>query len=267
MKKFFIVCYWTALAALAGYCVYNLIIGGFPMLFHAGAYYAPIAGIFLIFSGQMDLLEKIREGNEVNIKARALDFVHWFLFIFMDVGRWMMGGITMWTFLLKVILLAIIGWQIGIGIGRHWFPSVREKTVGALMLFLAALLGSVAGIVRYIDKSTFGWGWGLETVTAILGTCVVVWWISQDLRTIKQKADGYPRSFFHKGIFNNLFSIWVLVHLIIITPGTIGQSWLSNAGVAIGVIIGNLIFFIYYFTWEYYIRKQTERTNGILKEI
>ncbi len=253
--------YRGALAALTFYAVYCYGTGGWSAMLHGPAYYVPVVAMFLMFSGQADLLEEIRKGKEVNIRARAIDFIHWFLLIFMAVGRWMMGGVTLWTFILTTALLAIIGWQVGAGIGRQWYPSVGERRGGVAMLITSATVGLLAGAVRYADSATFGWGWALETVTAVVATMIVIWWITSDIKTIAKNASGYPRSFFLKGVFNNALEIWVLAHLVLSYQegGTMVEAWTSNAGIAFNVIVGNVIYLTYYLLWERHRARQTTR--------
>ncbi len=257
-------CVWGyrgALATLAFYAVYCYATGGWNAVLHGSAYYIPIAAMFLMFSGQADLLEAIRKGGDISIKARAIDFIHWFLLTFMVVGRWMMGGITIWAFILNTVLLAIIGWQVGAGVvGRKWYPSVGEKRGGIAMLVIAAVVGLMAGAVRYSDPSTFGWGWMLETITAVVSTMIVMWWISTDIKMMSKKASDYPRSFFLKGVFNNALAIWVLIHLILSYPGEgVAEAFASNAGFAFNAIVGNMIYFVYYLVWEYHHARQSVR--------
>lgn len=252
-----LLCTWgyrIALFSLLLYAAFAYWTGGPSSLLHSPAFFIPIAGMFLAFSAQADLLSEIRSGKTVNIKARAIDFTHWFLLTFMLVGRSMHGGISIWGFILNIVLLAIIGWQIGVGIKRQWSPTSSEKVCGAVMLVIAAMLGFSGGILRSLDQSISGWGWITETVTAIIATLILIWWISHDLRTIAKKASGYPRSFFLKVIFGNSLWIWVLVHLLTQHEGS--ETLLSNAGIAFNVIAGNLIYFFFYLAWEYYNARQ-----------
>src|SRR3989344_6520054 len=168
--------YRVALSALFVYAIFAYTVGGLHILLHEPAYYIPVVGMFLMFSGQADLLEKIRQGEMVSIKARAIDFIHWFLLLFMLVGRWMVGGITIWGFLLNVALLGIIGWQVGVGIQRRWYPTVGEKILGGTMLVGGGVLGLSAGTIRYLDPVLFGWGWALESIATVASTLIVIWW-------------------------------------------------------------------------------------------
>ncbi|GEM_PF-4700310 len=250
--------YRGALVTLALYTVYCYETGGWGAVLHGPAYFVPAVAMFLMFSGQADLLEEIRKGGEVSIKARAIDFIHWFLLLFMTVGRWMMGGVTLWMFILMIVLLAIIGWQVGAGIGKQWYPSIGEKRGGIAMLVASATLGLAAGAVRYADTAVFGWGWALETITAVIATGIVIWWIANDIKTIRKKASDYPRSFFLKGMFNNILMVWVLIHLILSYPGEGGAvgAFASNAGFAFNVIVGNAIYLVFYLLWEYHRARQ-----------
>ncbi len=258
-KKLCMRAYRFVLLAIVVYAFHCYTIAGWNAVFHESAYYIPIAMMFLMFSGQADLLEKIKRGEMVNIKARVIDFVHWFLLTFMLVGRWDVGGITIWAFLLNVVLLSIIGWQIGVGVGQQWFPTRKEKQLGIITLTAAVLLGLIAGKIRILDSALFGWGWAFEVLTAVISTFIVIWWIINDISVIKHKAFGYPRSFFLKGILNNALGVWVLAHLIISYPGD--GAWTSNAGIAFNVIVGNAIYLVYYLTWEYHYARQLKHAN------
>src|SRR3989338_6204839 len=59
-------------------------------VFHL-AFWVPPIGLALIISGQLDLLTAIAQGKTVNIKARCIDFLHWLLLIFIDIGAWIVG--------------------------------------------------------------------------------------------------------------------------------------------------------------------------------
>src|SRR3989344_5615629 len=91
--------------------------------------WAPSIGMLAIISGQMDLLASIDSGGVVNIKARCLDFIHWLFLMFLNIGAWLVGGTAISWFILKVILLGIIGWQIGVGINRRWEQWRAESVI------------------------------------------------------------------------------------------------------------------------------------------
>lgn len=166
--------------------------------FNEIAFWLPPIALLMVVSAQVDLLSSLQEGGEVNIKARVYDFFHWLLLIAMNVGAWMIGSVTIGWFIIKLLLLAMIGWQIGVGTQRAnpFTFSPNEKTIGAVCALLAVILGVATGIARYADAEPFGIGWLFESATAIIATVIVVKWILTDLSTICHNASGYPRSFF-----------------------------------------------------------------------
>lgn len=259
--------YRLGFALLFGYSIGKYVDGGFWEMLEAGAFYVPAVGVLAIISGQLDLLKKNMEGGAVNIWARCLDFLHWFFLIFMGIGVWMLGGVSISWFLLKLVLIAVIAWQIGIGVMRHWRPTQNQITAGATAAVLSIILGIVACVVRVQDTSQFGWGWVLETSTSIFATGIVAWWIVTDLSTIKVKASDYPRSFFLKGIANNLLFVlfWInVLHLSIAKTGSPGGAVWLEAGLTFNTVVGNLLYLTYYAVYEYHRNKQQktmERTQ------
>lgn len=238
-----------ALAALGG-VVYG---GG---LFHGVAYYLPAVCMIGVVLLQLDLLRSIQSGGLVNIKARALDCVHWLLLVFLAVSGWMQSGATPWWFALQLLVLAIIAWQIGVGIGRQWRPTANEKKIGAVLALGAIALGVACGIVRAGDSSHRGWGWGLEAATSIIATMIVVWWIYADMQTFRVNASGYPRRALLKGLFCNALVVWYWAHIIVQRGGFNADALVDEMGLTFNTIVGNLIYFAYYFAYEYYRAKQ-----------
>ncbi len=207
-------------------------------------------------SGQIDLLASIKNGGVINMKARWLDFIHWFLLIFLNIGAWMIGGVNISWFIFKVMIVGIIGWQIGVGLTKQWRPTQSERANGVKALILAILLGIGAGALRAIDQSPRGWGWILETITASGSTAIVIAWIWADIQTICNKAKDYPRSMFLKGIFSNSLLIWFYLHLIMPENSLSQKAIIDNLGLTINITIGNLIYWIYYATYEYHRHNQ-----------
>ena len=247
--------YWFALA--------GLIVGGFAELaygkglagiFHL-AYWAPSISMLAVISGQVDLLSSIEKGNEVNIKARCLDFIHWLFLMFLNIGAWLIGGTAISWFILKVALLGIIGWEIGVGINRRWHPTKNEKVIGFIALAFSMILGIGAGYVRYLDTSKFGWGWIVESSTAIVSTLIVAWWIWMDLTTISKKAFVYPRRLFLKGIFSNFLILWFWLHIMYM-EGSFAYGAKHQLGLTFNVIVGNLLYLLFYATYEYHRARQ-----------
>jgi len=251
--------YWVMLAALVvnGYTIITITSGDWVNVFHL-AYWAPSIGMLAIISGQMDLLASIDSGGVVNIKARCLDFIHWLFLMFLNIGAWLVGGTAISWFILKVILLGIIGWQIGVGINRRWNPTRNEKIAGTIALVLSMALGTMAGGIRYLDASKFGWGWVVESITAIVSTFIVAWWIWMDLQTISEKAKDYPRSTFLKGIFSNSLIIWFWLHVMHIEGG-FATGMLHQLGLTFNALVGNLLYLGYYSAYEYHRARQANR--------
>jgi hypothetical protein len=221
-------------------------------VFHL-AYFVPPIGILLILWGQLDLLSSIKRGELVNIKARCIDFIHWLLLVFIDVGAWMAGGATIWWFISKLALLAIIGWQIGAGVRQSWRPTQSERVFGAFAVIASISLGLCGGAVRAMDNTPLGRGWQIETIALVLSTMIVIWWIATDLQTIKEKASGYPRTMFLKGLANNALITWFWLHMLVLCGGlTNAESWLVNIGLSFNIIIGNLLYLAYYAAYEYH---------------
>jgi hypothetical protein len=226
-------------------------------IFHL-AFYAPVIAMLSVISGQIDMLKAIRGGEKINIKARALDFIHWLLLIFINIGAWMVDAVSIWWFILKIFLLIIIGWQIGVGVNRQWVPTYSEKLFGTIFAVFACILGLSCGIIRNVDSSPLGWGWGIEAITAITATMIVLWWIVTDIKTFSVRAKGYPRSAFLKGIYCNSLIIWFWLHVMSQIGISDLYAWKVNLGLTFNTIVGNIIYLGYYFYYEYYIARQRE---------
>src|SRR3989344_5425890 len=165
--------------------------------------YCPTAGILLIMWGQRDLLAAIQRGGTINIKARCLDFLHWTFLLTVMVSQYTGGSANVSWFLSTVCLLCLIGWQIGLGVGRQWLPSGKEKITGIVLVCLTVCAGCVIGYVRASDSSRFGFGWAADTAGCVAAPAIVFFWIMADVRTISKKARDYPRRMFIKGLVNN----------------------------------------------------------------
>ena len=257
LKKVLGALYWLALIVLTikGYSILAATDGTWEKVFHL-AYWAPSIGMLAIISGQFDLLLSIDGDGVVNMKARCLDFIHWLFLMFLNIGAWLVGGTAISWFILKIILLGIIGWQIGVGINRRWRPTKNEKIAGTIALVFSMLLGITAGWVRYLDTSEFGWGWMVESTTAVVSTLIVAWWIWMDLQTISMKAKDYPRSTFLKGIFSNSLIVWFWLHVMYLEGG-FAVGMLHQLGLTFNTIVGNLLYLGYYAAYEHHKAKQT----------
>lgn len=235
-------------------------------LFHDIGYYLPAVCTIGVLSLQMDVCASVCEGRDLSIKARGLDLVHWLLLTFIAVGGWMQGGATPVWFVVQLLILAVIGWTIGIGIKQQWQPSIGERRLGALLLTGAVVLGSVCGAVRAADSSPRGWGWGLETATAIIATLIVLLFIAADVKTMRRSVRiGYPRSMFLKGMLCNAFVVWYWAHIIVQRGGFNTRTLVDEAGLTFNVVVGNCIYFFYYLAFEYY--KAGERKRIVLESL
>jgi hypothetical protein len=171
----------------------------------------------------------------------------------------MIGGVTIGWFLLKLLLLAVIAWQIGIGIKRHWRLTLNEKVLGAVSASLALVLGLATGYIRFLDHSSFGWGWIFEVVTSVAATIIVLKWITLDLTTIRQKWSGYPRRVFLKSIFSNSLILAFWASVMMQQGFDSGAWWARNAGLSFNVLVGNVMYLVYWLAYEYHRKTQTTR--------
>lgn len=216
------------------------------------AAWAPAVGTLAMISGQMDLLVAIESGKMVNLRARILDFIHWILLIGVNIGAWLIGATDLSWFALKIILVAIIGWQIGVGLVRRSHLNIEEQTGGLTAVVFAVISGLGSGYARALDASSFGWGWTMETATAILATMIVLYWMKADLGTMRKNPFGYPRSVFHKAMVSNALVLWFWFHVIATSPEKASNAWLIHLGLTINILVGNTAYLCYYGAYEYY---------------
>jgi hypothetical protein len=255
-KKMLGMMYWFALSIFALYIIIVKLTGSFDWdgIFHM-AYYLPAIGLLSAISGEIDLLSSIQRGGNVKLRARLYNFIHWLMLIGINIGAWMIGGVTIWWFILQLILIAIIGWQIGAGIRKHLQLTINERTMGIIFAVASFLTGLLTGYIRSIDRTPFGWGWVMEASTAILATIIVFKWIQNDIRTFHKSANGYPRQFFLKGLLSNFLVLWFWFHIMTLGQFN-GECWLRNLGLSFNVLIGNILYLIYWLIYEYYKKKQ-----------
>ena len=204
MKKILAIFYWTSLVIIIFLVSAAKLLGiiNWKGVLHLG-YYLPALGMVSIISGQIDLLKSIKNNGLVNLKARIYDFIHWLMLVSIDVGYLLSNKVTLGLFVLKLVLLAIIGWQIGAGMEKRLELAAETKKKGIIFAVAAVMLGLASGHARTIDQTYLGWGWMLESATAIIATLIVAKWILADLGVIKKNYQGYPRGFFIKGIISN----------------------------------------------------------------
>lgn len=260
LKNFFRLIYLPLLILLIAYTIMIKIAESLSWLetFHLIAFYLPAISMITDISAHIELLTSMQRGGIVNLKARIYDFVHWQMLIGINIAAWMIGGSTIWWFILKLTLLAIIAWEIGVGIKRKLALTIKERTAGIYAAIIALLLGLASGYFRYTDDSLFGRGWGFESGTAILATLIVLRWMWLDIKTISSgQAKAYPRAFFLKGMLGNLMVLIFWLHIMLLEEGIAsGLWWLRNLGLSFNILVGNLIFFPYWITYELYRKKQ-----------
>lgn len=275
--------FWLGLASITGFAFFNVLNGkyGWIEIFNLGFYVAPITTLIGI-SLYGDLLNAVQQGKQISIKARLFDLVHWVLLIFVSVGTWLAGGVTIWWIFLEFVLIGMIGWVMGVGIGRQWLPTKNEKIFGAIFLSVSMAIGLTNGYIRTIDQSFLGFGWLIDIITAVLATLIFIWSNINDIFKIKANAKDYPRPFFIKEISANALVIWFWMFVIyhqgtVILPvenSTVGAwlwhiffngnsipPWYANFGLTFNVLVGNLTSLIFYIVYEYYKRKQGKRQN------
>lgn len=253
--------YWIALIDLILYTFTLKQDESYNELLHFLASWLPPIGMLAVISGQLNLLSSIGKGNLVNIEARTYDLIHWLMLTAINIGVWMRGGVPIWWFILTLILLSIIGMQIGVGIRNKWQFTTNAKIVAVTTGAIVLVLGLFTGGIRYLDSSSLGWGWAFETLTAVVATVIVMKWILLDIKTISTKALGYPRAVFLKGIFSNALVLFFWVHVMTQQGFASGEWWATNAGLTFNVLIGNLIYLGYWLIYEYHRRKQTDNKN------
>lgn len=221
------------------------------------ARFLPAVAMISVIAGQLDLLKSMADKGEVNLKARVYDFVHWLMLIGISVGYLINKGATPLWFGLQLILLAVIGFQIGVGLKNKLDLPLKSRQVGWLNALLALTLGIVTGILRAGNQADFGWGWKMESITAVIATMIVIKWISDDLKVIAVKPQGYPRTFFIKGVICNLMVFGFWVHVM--NNDYSALNWQRNFGLSFNVLIGNIIYLIYWIRYEQRLRQWIAR--------
>ncbi len=244
------VLYLGGLIAIMGFAVIGLATDRIDL---AGAlhlaYYFPALAMLFVISAQTTLLESIIAGGAVDIRARMWDFIHWLLLIGINVGAWLHDGVTIWWFILKILLLAVIGWEIGAGVARRFQPMIGEIATSTISALIALTAGLYAGYLRAIDTSPYGVGWRAESLTAVISTLIVIKVISRDLGVMKRDCTGYRRAFILKGIACNTLILLFWVHLMAMRGFSAPRTWWLNLGVTFNVLVGNAIYL--YFWWMY----------------
>ena len=243
--------YLGGLLVIGGYAVFGLASHRlkFADVLHL-AYYFPALAMLFVISAQTTLLESIIAGGAVDIKARVWDLIHWLLLIGINIGAWMHDGVTIWWFILKVLLLGVIGWEIGAGIARRFHPTIGEIATSAISAIVTLLTGLYAGYLRAIDNSLFGVGWLVEVLTAVIATLIVVKVISRDLGVMRQDCSGYKRAFILKGIGCNTLILLFWAHLMAMQGFTDPRAWRLNLGVTFNVLVGNAIYLYFWGMYE-----------------
>src|SRR5260370_401346 len=80
IKRITTVSYWLSLAALAAFALALHAAGvSNAMIFHRVAFYLPAIAAIFVVSLQIDYLDSIAKGGNVNIRGRIIDSVHWLM--------------------------------------------------------------------------------------------------------------------------------------------------------------------------------------------
>lgn len=109
-------------------------------IFHRISFYLPsIAAIFVV-SLQLDYLDSIAKGGNVNIRARMIDFMHWLMLVSINVSTWLAGDITVWWLLIQLIVLVVIGSSVGIGLAQQRIILTTSEKAGAMFAACGALV-------------------------------------------------------------------------------------------------------------------------------
>lgn len=169
--------YWLALIWLAVYAFRRYDGGeGLTSVFHHVSYYLPsIAAIFVV-SLQIDYLDSIVKGGNVDIKARMIDFIHWLMLVSINVSTWFAGHITVWWFLTQLIALVVIGSSVGIGLAQQRTILITSEKVSAIFAACGALVLGLAmwGLrnANMLSTKPESWTWIVAVSILSLG---VVW--------------------------------------------------------------------------------------------
>ena len=229
--------------------------------FHLIAPYFPVIASCFVLGIYNDLLQSILAGKTVDLRARMIDFVHWLLLIPIMVSNWLTGSASVMWFMLQLLVLALIGAGIGAQWSRKGQALSRNEKFAALIGGIAALaLGSFTAFMRTMDSEPFGYGWLMDSVTAVASTVFVMGFIRRDLIAVRKDHSGYPRAMFYKGIFGcNVFILLLWLHVMSRGDMSDPSWWAQNLGLCFNTLVGNVIYLGFYFAYEHYRSVQERR--------
>ena len=268
VKQILDLAYRLALLWIPCFFLFNKVWGEvtWEQAFHNTAFYLPVVASIFCLSFQFDLFTQIVERKEINIKARAIDFIHWLLLISINVSLWMFGGVTIWWLVLQLAMLVLIGAQIGIrSAQRESIFSMNEKVAGGVAASFALLLGSAAGYIRYASPEGSSAGWWLDSITGIVSIVLVVGFITQALSTIRKDWTPYPRKIFLKGVFG--CNVMILLNWVsVMSKADCNWSyecWFGqHFGFTFVTIVGNSVYLAFWGMYEFYRAKQEREKRG-----
>lgn len=263
--------YFAAIAALVFYALvlhYQAV--AYADIFHRVAFYLPSVAALFVVSLQVDYLDSIVKGKEVDIRARIIDLLHWLMLVSIAVSVWLSGEITLGWLLVNFAILAVIGASVGIGLRRQNIVlSASEKASALLAALIAIGLGMTMWYLRSTDMlsakpswlgsyHTLTYAWFMDILTGVLAIALVSGFIFRDLKVIRTDHRGYPRSLFLKGIFGcNLLILAAWVHGLISAQVGYLEWTLQNLGFTYVTWVGNIIYAYYYGAYEYHRWRQT----------
>ena len=234
-------------------------------VFHRVAYYFPELASCFVIALAYDFLKSIMDrktDGPVSLKGLRLDFLHWLLLIPINVSIWLSGAATLWWFILQLCILAIVGGQIGVQMKREEIRySLKERSAMLVGASFALLFGTVVGVLRMADKSSFGVGWAFDLLSALIATGLVWGFIGQHLAVIRVSHRKYPRSMFLKGVFGcNIFVLLLWVH-IMSSQGAWDDwmLWAKHLGFTFNVLVGNVIYAYFWISYELHRSRQEAR--------
>ena len=236
-------------------------------MFYMAAPHLPAVAMLFVLSLQWDILRSIARGNNVDIRARIIDFMHWLLLVSVAVGTWLSGDTSQWWTIVMILTLGVIGASVGFGVYRQKIRFTSGERISAAAGALCAVGIGICAYLLRTDSSMAqtalrqSYGWWLDTASGFLSIVLVWGFIDRDLRVIRIDWRGYSRSMFLKGIFCN--SLMALSFIGALTSSGEPFEWtLAHFGFSFVVIVGNALYLWYYASYEYYRTDRTLRKLG-----
>lgn len=183
LKMLSAMAYWVAIASLSLFASYLFSEGrSYSGIFHSLAYYLPSVAALFVVSLQIDYLDSIVRGKEVDVRARIIDFLHWLLLISINVSMWFSGEITVWWVLTNLVVLAVVGASVGIGLSRKKLVlTAGEKTSAYIFGIVAIGLGVATWFLRSVEMLSAKPHWAVALVVSTAIFCSVWRYVSRGL--------------------------------------------------------------------------------------